>query len=73
MKSRLVISFDEVADRERKHQGKEASRHLGGVRDKRRLGTQAESRPGVLGLTHCPGSAGFRVWSHRGPWAGPVS
>ena len=29
MKSQLVISFDEVADRERKHPGKEASGHLG--------------------------------------------
>ena len=38
----------------------------GGVRDKRRLGTRAE---GCLGV---PGVAGFRVWSHRGSWAGPV-
>ena len=29
MKSRLAISFGEVVDRERKHQGEEASRHLG--------------------------------------------
>ena len=29
MKSRLVILFDEVADRERKHPGEEASGHLG--------------------------------------------
>ena len=29
MKSRLTISFDEVADRERKHLGEEASGHLG--------------------------------------------
>ena len=31
MKSWLVISFDEVADRERKHPGEEASGHLGAL------------------------------------------
>ena len=31
MKSRLVISFNEVADRERKHPGEEASGHLGAL------------------------------------------
>ena len=74
MKSRFPISFGEVADRERKHPGEEASGHQGasekeapGIR-----GTQAESRPGVPGPTHCPGPADFRAWSHRGPWAGPV-
>ena len=36
-------------------------------------GTQAESRSGVPGPIHCPGTAGFRAWSHRGPWAGLVS
>ena len=44
----------------------------GGIRDKRRSGTRAESRPGVSGPTHCPGPARFRAWSHRGPWAEPV-
>ena len=42
MKSRLVIPFGEVADREKKHPGEEASGHLGasgneasGIRDAR--------------------------------------
>ena len=29
MKSRLVISFDEVIDREKKHPGEKASKHSG--------------------------------------------
>ena len=29
MKSRLVVSFGEVSDQERKHPGEGASRHLG--------------------------------------------
>ena len=74
MKGRLTISFGEVADRERKHPGEEASGHIekGDVRDKRRPSTRAESRPGIPGPTYYPGPVGFRAWSHRGPWAGPV-
>ena len=44
----------------------------GGIRGERCPSTRAESRPGVPGPIHCPGSVGFRAWSHRGPWAGPV-
>ena len=65
MDSRLAVSFGKVADRERKHPGEEASRHLGasgkeasGIR-----GAQAESRPGVPGPIHCSGPVGFRAWS----------
>ena len=68
MDSRLAVSFGKVADRERKHPGEEASRHLSasgkeasGIR-----GAQAESRPGVPWPIHCSGPVGFRAWSH---WA----
>ena len=44
----------------------------GGIRAKSRPGTWAEGRPGIPGLTHCLGSAGFRAGPHQGPWAGPV-
>ena len=44
----------------------------GSIRGERCPGTRGESRPGIPGLIHCPGSAGFKVWSHRGLWAGPV-
>ena len=44
----------------------------GGVRGEKCPGTQAESRPGVLGPIHCPGPVGFRAWSHQSPWAGPI-
>ena len=72
MKSRLAISFGEVADREMKHPGEKASVHLGasgkeasGIRGTR--APRAESRPGFPWPTHCPGPAGFRSSSHRGP------
>ena len=39
---------------------------------KSRPSTRAKGRPGVLGLTHCLGPAGFRAEPHQGPWAGPV-
>ena len=74
MKSRLEISFGEVADRERKHPGEEASRHLG-ASGKEAFGirrARAESRSGIPGPTHCPEPAGFRAWSHRGPWTRPI-
>ena len=44
----------------------------GSMRGERCSGTRAESFPGVPGPIYCPRSAGFRAWSHRGPWAGPV-
>ena len=44
----------------------------GGIRGEKCSGTQAESRPGVLGPIHCPGPVGFRAWSHQSPWAGPI-
>ena len=44
----------------------------GGIQGERCPGTRAESCIGVPGLIHYPRSAGFRAWSHRGPWAGPV-
>ena len=74
MKSRLAISFGEVADREMKHPGEEASRHLGasGKEASEIRGARVKSRPGAPGPTHCLGPTGFRAWSHRGPWAGQV-
>ena len=44
----------------------------GGIWGERCPGTRVGSRPSVPGPIHCPGPAGFRAWSHRGPWAGPV-
>ena len=55
MESWLAVSFGKVANRERRHPGKESLKN-----------------PGVPGLTHCLGPAGFRVGPHQGPWAGPV-
>ena len=70
MKSRLAVSFGEVADRE------------GGIQDKRRPCTWAKGRPGVprsvdfrawssrsrtraKGCPGVPGPADFRAWSRR--------
>ena len=44
----------------------------GGIRGEKCPGTRGESRPGVPGPIHYPRPAGFRAWSHRGPWAWPV-
>ena len=62
MKSRLEISFDEVADRERKHPSEESSRHLGalGKEASEIRGARVDSRLGIPGATHCLGLAGFR-------------
>ena len=56
MKSRLVISFDEVADRERKHSGEEVSGHLG---------ASGKEVPG-----HPSGESPGRSWAYSLSWAG---
>ena len=61
MKSQLVVSFGEVADRKRKHPGEGASGHLGALRKEASgiRGTRVKGRPGILG------PADFRAWSRR--------
>ena len=44
----------------------------GCIRGERCPSTRAESCPGVPEPIHCPRPTGFKAWSHRGPWAGPV-
>ena len=81
----MTVSLGRVADRERKHPGGEASGHwvasgkkasgVIGIRAPGRIGKggiRAKSRPGVPGPIHYSRLAGFRAWSHRGPWAWPV-
>ena len=45
MKSRLAFSLGEVADRERKHPGEEATRHLGAL-GKEAFGIRGAREPG---------------------------